>query len=299
MRLKEPGMHYVGSVLSLLLLVISTTSFASPKFKYYGQTFYEVGLDTDKPSVTPEEGKKFVRRILGAYHERTNSYDRILKECENSSECYRQKKLDYSKEVRPAVMAVVDSDDLEGPLKSNVKVVITPYCNKTYRVRYNNGHYDIPDHTNFNVEHTFPKSRFKKHPYYDLMVGDLHNLYPVDSETNSKRGSFFFNDLPGQGGLNNCQVSKLGQIDGRFFFEPQSSHKGNVARAMMYFSLRYGLPLMEKELQVLLNWHRIDPVDEKEQRRAQRIYKIQRNRNPFIDYPHLAEFIGNTLLTSR
>jgi endonuclease I len=45
---------------------------------------------------------------------------------------------------------------------------------------------------------------------------------------------------------------------------------------------------------VLLAWHRMDPVSDKEKTRAIEVNKIQGNRNPFIDYPELVEFIwGN------
>ena len=46
----------------------------------------------------------------------------------------------------------------------------------------------------------------------------------------------------------------------------------------------YGLALM-------LSWHRQDPVSQKEVDRNNGIQKTQGNRNPFIDYPYLAEFI--------
>ena len=46
----------------------------------------------------------------------------------------------------------------------------------------------------------------------------------------------------------------------------------------------YGLALM-------LSWHRQDPVSQKEIDRNNGIQKTQGNRNPFIDYPYLAEFI--------
>ncbi len=46
----------------------------------------------------------------------------------------------------------------------------------------------------------------------------------------------------------------------------------------------YGLALM-------LKWHRQDPVSQKEVDRNNGIQKTQGNRNPFIDYPYLAEFI--------
>ena len=46
--------------------------------------------------------------------------------------------------------------------------------------------------------------------------------------------------------------------------------------------------------ELLLQWHRMDPVSQKELDRAIQVNKIQGNRNPFIDYPELAEYIwGN------
>jgi hypothetical protein len=44
----------------------------------------------------------------------------------------------------------------------------------------------------------------------------------------------------------------------------------------------------------MLAWHRNDPVSQKEIDRNEAVYKHQNNRNPFIDYPELAEHIwGN------
>jgi hypothetical protein len=45
---------------------------------------------------------------------------------------------------------------------------------------------------------------------------------------------------------------------------------------------------------LLVQWHRMDPVSPKELNRAIEVNKIQGNRNPFIDYPELVEYIwGN------
>ena len=42
---------------------------------------------------------------------------------------------------------------------------------------------------------------------------------------------------------------------------------------------------------MLLQWHEQDPVSEKEINRNNAVYNIQRNRNPFVDYPEFAERI--------
>ncbi len=47
-------------------------------------------------------------------------------------------------------------------------------------------------------------------------------------------------------------------------------------------------------IDLLLKWHRDDPVSQKEQNRNEQVYLIQANRNPYIDYPDLVEYIwGN------
>jgi hypothetical protein len=45
---------------------------------------------------------------------------------------------------------------------------------------------------------------------------------------------------------------------------------------------------------LMLKWHREDPVSPKELNRNNAIYAHQKNRNPFIDYPELVEYIWGT-----
>jgi endonuclease I len=42
---------------------------------------------------------------------------------------------------------------------------------------------------------------------------------------------------------------------------------------------------------VLKEWNRLDPPDDQERSRNDRIYKLQHNRNPFIDHPEFIDRI--------
>ena len=92
-------------------------------------------------------------------------------------------------------------------------------------------------------------------------------------------------------------------------FEPPTVHKGNSARALLYFYLRYynkanirsgafnEKSFLDNQIPAWVEWsERIDPVDDQERRRHEIIFQKQNNRNPFIDIPNLASLIGvNTL----
>jgi len=85
------------------------------------------------------------------------------------------------------------------------------------------------------------------------------------------------------------------QHDGDKSFEPFAG-KGEVARATMYFVTRYPGKVGDsrnetqfEDFQQLLKWHKEYPVTDFERHRNDTIEEIQGNRNPFIDYPELAE----------
>ena len=133
-------------------------------------------------------------------------------------------------------------------------------------------------HFKLNTEHTWPQSKGAKH---FPAKGDLHHLYAASKESNSRRANFPF-----------CYVyetywekqgSKQGfNTDLQDCFEPLDSHKGNVARAMFYFSVRYNKPLSVSQEKLFRSWNKLDPVDENEMIRNERIERIQGNINPFI-----------------
>jgi endonuclease I len=147
----------------------------------------------------------------------------------------------------------------------------------------------VPNHRVMNAEHTWPKSKgAKKKP----AVSDLHHLFPCNSKVNSIRSSYPFCEVRDVKWTNN--MSTLGtDRSGTICFEPPKEHKGNVARAMLYFSVRYNMKIDSKQEAWFKKWHKEDPVDQAEIDRNKAISRIQRNSNPFIDQPELVDFISN------
>ena len=143
----------------------------------------------------------------------------------------------------------------------------------------------------FNTEHIVPLSWYSaKEP----MKGDLHHLFACQPECNIKRSnypyadfSFYTPESSSEKIQNHCGVT----MDGRF--EPEYG-KGTVARALMYFLLRYPGAIHKTFLRkidrsLLIGWHQQFNVNIYEKHRNQAIFLIQGNRNPFIDFPERVE----------
>lgn len=117
-------------------------------------------------------------------------------------------------------------------------------------------------------------------------LSDAHHLRAVDGQENSSRGN------------RNYGVDYNGPVA-----TPTSSWKGDVARACFYMAVRYnGLNVVNGnpneniigqigDLTTLLSWNHSDPKDDFELNRNNYIYTWQVNRNPFIDYPTLADYV--------
>jgi len=172
------------------------------------------------------------------------------------------------------------------------------------------------------IEHCVPKSWWGcdiTHP--DCPAKDLNHLYPADGKTNMSKNDNPLGVVTGTPTSNNG-VSKVGSAvyDGYVgnVFEPADQYKGDFARSYFYMATAYehyvnkwdtSKPenMMENNrypvlkpwaIQLLLQWHRQDPVSQKEVIRNGIVYGIQKNRNPFIDHPELVEYIwGNHTTT--
>ena len=152
-----------------------------------------------------------------------------------------------------------------------------------------------------NAEHLWPQSYFNSAL---PMVSDLHQLASTFETPNGRRGNLKFTKVS-KALYSTSSGSKLGP-DG---FEPADAVKGNVARAMLYFVVRYydrsirqGMNYNDfwtLRVPMLLEWNRQDPPDASELRRNDLIDQFQGNRNPFIDDPSLADQIGAAVFASH
>lgn len=143
----------------------------------------------------------------------------------------------------------------------------------------------MPSNNEINCEHTWPQS---KGATGDAKT-DIHHLFPADPDANGKRGSFPF------GYVDNSSIKwSVGgsKFDGSVF-EVRKQHRGNVARAMFYFSTVYEMPLDAEQEATLRKWHKEDPVDANEIARNDAIEGLQHNRNPYIDHPEYVDQISD------
>lgn len=139
-----------------------------------------------------------------------------------------------------------------------------------------------------NREHTWPKSLLGSAP-----VNDLHNLRTCNISVNSSRGNLPFVE----DGRPFTGSQPYGKFNGGWY--PGDAHIGDVARIVFYISVRYNLSLNKVgSLELFLEWHKLDPVDDFERARNENIFLQQGNKNPFIDYPELVSFYFSSKPTS-
>ena len=183
--------------------------------------------------------------------------------------------------------------------------------------------------TGCNIEHSFAKSWWGGNS--NDAYKDCYHLNPSNSTANSARSNYPLGvpvkEIKSNTG--SLKVGKMHHptMDVDFWvFEPKDEYKGDFARAYFYMATCYGhwsngqidpvlsayqgwrldnkdvgskfamqndnyLEFQPWEQEVLIAWHRQDPVSIKEIRRMDAVSDFQHNRNPFIDYPFLAEYI--------
>ncbi|MDE6199308.1 MAG: endonuclease [Muribaculaceae bacterium] len=168
--------------------------------------------------------------------------------------------------------------------------------------------------TYMNREHCFPKSWWGGSTSTPAYV-DLFHLYPSEAAANQAKSNYPLGEVVTStfdNGVVKVGYAKTGQGGGSSkVFEPNEQYIGDFARTYFYVVTCYqnltwaskNMYMLEQNtyptlkpwaVDLLLKWHRADPVSQKEVDRNEAVYGFQGNRNPFIDHPELVEYIwGN------
>ncbi len=161
-----------------------------------------------------------------------------------------------------------------------------------------------------NREHVWPKMAGKAFPESTLCGSDAHHLRPCDFTINGTRSNNGFGEVPQTSGNivsenGSKSYKNLCYLSGGVFY-PGEGYRGATARILMYVQTRWGddynlsFVLGQSndsngktigDIEDLFKWHIEEPPTEEEIARNEAVYKIQGNRNPFIDHPEYAEMI--------
>lgn len=157
-----------------------------------------------------------------------------------------------------------------------------------------------------NIEHSFPKSWWGKTEVQAYK--DLYNLMPCKSKINSTKSNYPMGKVVS--GDNGNGWTKVGKgDDNNMYWEPADPWKGDFARGYMYMATAYqdytwkgdralqilqqgAYPtLKEWAYKLYIQWAKADKPDDVEIKRNNDVAKIQGNRNPYVDFPNLMEYV--------
>jgi len=158
-----------------------------------------------------------------------------------------------------------------------------------------------------NIEHSFPKSWWGGSSSVNAYK-DLYNLMPCEAKINSSKSNYPMGTVTSVSNTNGC--TKIGKgYNNYMLWEPADKWKGDFARGYMYMATAYqnytwsgsqalqslqqgDYPTLQKwAYNLYLEWARNDDVNEMEITRNENVHSIQGNRNPFVDFPNLMEYI--------
>lgn len=163
-----------------------------------------------------------------------------------------------------------------------------------------------------NIEHSVANSwwgKTKNDAYKDLV-----HLNPSDADANNRKANYPLGEISGSPKWSNGETSYGKAVSGQgggatYVYEPCDEYKGDFARVFMYMFTVYdniswasktawmytvsgGKAVLQPwAYNMMIRWSDSDPVSEKETTRNEKIQQIQGNRNPFVDYPELADHI--------
>ena len=174
--------------------------------------------------------------------------------------------------------------------------------------------YNFSDHNSYkkegdcyNREHSVPQSWFGS----GVIKSDVVHVVPTDGYVNNRRSNYPFGEVSNITYQSNQGYSKLGSCKTEGYsgtvFEPNDAIKGDIARIYFYMVTCYesnatgwghdvftssAYPGIETwALNMFLRWSKQDPIDAVELARNSAVYEVQGNRNPYVDYPGLEDYV--------
>ena len=157
-----------------------------------------------------------------------------------------------------------------------------------------------------NIEHSFPKSWWGGATVQAYK--DLYNLMPCEGIINKTKSNYPMGIVVS--GDKGNGWTKVGEgTDGKKYWEPADPWKGDFARGYMYMATAYqdytwkgdralqilqqgAYPtLKEWAYKLYIQWAKADKPDALEIKRNNDVAKIQKNRNPYVDFPNLMEYV--------
>ena len=159
----------------------------------------------------------------------------------------------------------------------------------------------------WNREHTVPQSWFGS----GLPKSDVVQVVPTDCWVNGMRSNYPLAEVGTIQKQSKNGYSKLGSCKTAGYsgtvFEPNDEIKGDMARIYFYmvtcyenlatgwghsvFSTSKYPGFMDWYLTMLMRWSKQDPIDQREIDRNNAVWNVQGNRNPFVDYPGLEDYV--------
>lgn len=168
----------------------------------------------------------------------------------------------------------------------------------------------------YNREHSVPQSWFQDYEHSSIIKADIVHVLPTDGYVNNRRenyplakvGTVSYQSANGYSKKGNCATPGYSGT----VFEPNDEIKGDMARIYFYMATCYedvvddwagnatasavfdgtSYPAFKTwYLNMLMEWSKNDPVDAVEIARNNAVKVKQGNRNPFVDYPGLEDYI--------
>lgn len=157
-----------------------------------------------------------------------------------------------------------------------------------------------------NIEHSFPKSWWGGSE--NQAYKDLYNLMPCEQKINSSKSNYPMGEVTDATTDNGCTKVGAGSR-GYKLWEPADRWKGDFARSYMYMATAYqdftwkgtqALQILEQgdyptlqqwAYELYISWAKADSPDQTETKRNEAVSQIQGNRNPFVDFPNLMDYI--------